>query len=363
MIARTPHQTQIADTSGRYDSIQILRAVAAMAVVLVHVFNAYWADYGVVDYDIFPIGYAGVDMFFVISGFIICHAAQNETSAWRFMLKRMFRIIPLYYALTLGLFCVAALVPSLLKSASADFSHLIQSLLFIPYERPNGVIKPLLFLGWTLNYEMFFYVIFAIGFKLSRRPEIFTLCTVFILAIIGAITDTGFAPFDFLTDSVILNFAWGCLVYLLHKHIPGLAGKMKWYWPVAIGFLLIQNWYRLPLTREFAFGLPSAFLLLTVLHYRVITGPIGNLAKTVGDASYSLYLSHAYVLQVIVKLLITALGVSTFSVAIMTISVPILSTLFAICLFKFWERPSNTWLRSRFLTPGITRKTHDTAVI
>lgn len=334
-----------------------------MAVVMVHLFNAYWIDFGVVDHDLFPIGYAGVDMFFVISGFIICHAARNETSAWRFMLKRLFRIIPLYYALTLSLFAVAFFAPSLLKSASADFSHLIQSLLFIPYERPNGVIKPLLFLGWTLNYEIFFYLIFAVGFKVSRRPEIFTLITVGILALVGALTDTGFAPFDFLTDSVILNFAWGCLIHTLHQKFRQLSEKLKWYWPLAVGLLLVQNWYPTPFTREFSFGVPSAFLLITLLHYQVISGPVGNFAKLIGDASYSLYLSHAYVLQVVVKVLIAVLGINALSIGLTAITVPILATLLAIILFKFWERPSNSWLRSRYLPSTRATKTHDTAVI
>lgn len=78
-----------------------------------------------------------------------------------FMTNRVVRVAPLYWALTLGIFALAALVPALVGATQADPGKLVKSLLFIPFDKGNGLIQPLLFQGWTLNLEMVFYGLFA----------------------------------------------------------------------------------------------------------------------------------------------------------------------------------------------------------
>ena len=156
---------------GQLHSIQILRAAAAMAVVLFHLGDSLARNFGLFPSNPFPAGSDGVDVFFVISGFIMCYttAGVDQRSPADFAMKRAARIIPIYYLMTLVLFAVGLVMPSLLASGSATFEQLAKSLLFIPYERANGAVAPVLFLGWTLNYEMFFYAIFTIALIVAPR--------------------------------------------------------------------------------------------------------------------------------------------------------------------------------------------------
>lgn len=142
--------------SQRIDSIQLLRAVAAIAVVTQHV-----------PIPIFGDGLWGVDLFFVISGFIMCHATAR--SGRNFFLKRIIRIVPLYWLGTLFIYALALTLPQLLNTTTANPVDLLKSLLFIPFIK-GGIPVPIVFQGWTLNYEMFFYGLFWISLLVSRRP-------------------------------------------------------------------------------------------------------------------------------------------------------------------------------------------------
>ena len=135
------------NTSKDY-SIELLRFLAATAVVFVHI-------------PIVKFGNIGVDIFFAISGFVMM--LSTESSSKNFFLKRIIRVAPTYYIFTLGVFFSALIAPSVLNNTTADFSQLVQSFLFVPFDK-NGVGHyPILFLGWTLNYEMYFYLLFALA--------------------------------------------------------------------------------------------------------------------------------------------------------------------------------------------------------
>src|SRR5262249_39672775 len=147
------------------DSLQALRAVAALSVVLYHI-------------DFIGRGAFGVDIFFVLSGFIICHVTAADRQ--HFLLKRLIRIVPLYWARTLVVCALALAAPRLLQTTSDSWMGLLKSLFFIPYEKESGRVYPVLFLGWTLNYEMFFYVVFSIA--LALRPALAPLLSAGVLA-------------------------------------------------------------------------------------------------------------------------------------------------------------------------------------
>jgi exopolysaccharide production protein ExoZ len=109
-------------------------------------------------------GGGGVDIFFVISGFIMVYTTQSHhVGPFSFFVNRVVRIVPIYWLLTLAVFTLAVIAPHLLGATRAAPSELLKSLLFIPFAKSNGAVQPILFLGWTLNYEMFFYMLFALG--------------------------------------------------------------------------------------------------------------------------------------------------------------------------------------------------------
>ena len=115
-------------------------------------------------------GGAGVDIFFVISGFIMVYTTMDrEITPWSFMADRIARIVPAYWAATLGVFFLALVAPSLLQTSHMQWGELFKSLVFVPFRKANGLVQPVLFVGWTLNYEMFFYLMFAAGLLNSQQ--------------------------------------------------------------------------------------------------------------------------------------------------------------------------------------------------
>ena len=176
-------------------SIQILRALAALLVVFHH------ARYQIRDFEAFfyggiwQSGQAGVDIFFVISGFIMWVTTHDRrTTPLQFLTNRIVRIVPLYWLLTLTVAAACLIAPSLFRGVVLAPEHVVKSLFFIPdfYPGMPTHIWPLLLPGWTLNYEMIFYVVFAVALLLPRhlmipftglcsprrrRPDLFSIST------------------------------------------------------------------------------------------------------------------------------------------------------------------------------------------
>jgi len=146
-------------------SIQALRAIAASLVVVLHTY-AYLEARDLISStpDLVESGRAGVDIFFVISGFIMTYISGDSfgkpSASKDFLIKRIIRIVPIYWFYTLIMAALLLLVPHLFSDGkSFDLTHAITSFLFIPWENNSGFLKPVLQVGWTLNFEMYFYLI------------------------------------------------------------------------------------------------------------------------------------------------------------------------------------------------------------
>jgi peptidoglycan/LPS O-acetylase OafA/YrhL len=320
----------------KLDQIQVLRAFAALSVVVGHI-------------PMMPPGGFGVDMFFIISGFIMPFVTQRD--ARHFVLKRLFRVVPLYWLGTIGIFCLALAAPSLLRTATADPEYLLKSLFFIPF-RNGGEVRPLLVLGWTLNYEMFFYALFGLAMALSHRYRT-VLCAGFLFAIVAC--GRLFAPSDvvlgFYANPIILEFIYGMAAFELWRRFgtriaPGKPGA---YVCIALGLAiyLSLNILHTTLPRIVEWGLPclATFLIVLFCAGRVA---LPKALVMLGDASYSLYLFHPYVIYGITRLVIP-LNEPTPSAIAVSIFAVILCVLCAVASWWFIEAPSNLWLRKRFL--------------
>ena len=162
----------------RLDGIQWLRAAAAALVVVEHAKNAISTEFLGLHPDRSPLSFfpfsAGVDIFFVISGFIMAYssAALFERQGGRriFLLRRVARIVPIYWLVTSLMLLMFAAMGSRMWSESG-WSTIAAAYLFIPAANPDGAPFPLLVIGWTLNYEMAFYVVFALFIGCSRRKR------------------------------------------------------------------------------------------------------------------------------------------------------------------------------------------------
>lgn len=336
-------------TKERLDSVQILRFIAATSVVLLHLSAPLNQKFDSPLLD-FPNGRAGVDIFFVISGFIIAYTAAGTRDAVEFMKRRIFRVVPIYWLLTLGVFSIALIAPALLKNTDANPILLLKSLFFVPYEKPNGLIQPVLFLGWTLNYEMFFYATFAIALSLTTRFR--TALTVFfaLLVAAGQLLSSNHVFVRFYTDPIILEFVLGLWIHALWTQRRDLLPKLWPLAPIGAALIILQPTDPLLAHRFFVYGLPAALLMLGMVGLAIPKNPVTNLMLLLGNASYSMYLSHVYVITLAYKVILPRVGQSAELALGMAFATLAVVCVVSVILYKLVEFPSNTFLRRLFPT-------------
>ncbi len=191
----------------RYQSIQTLRGIAALFVILEHI-------------RFLNCGAFGVDIFFCISGFMIMLTTHKDTRF--FFRKRLIRILPLYYIMTLFTWTVLVLFPGMFEQTTPQPVFLIKSLLFIPFDIGGGILQPLMRIGWTVNCEMFFYLLFFISFHISHKFRGLICC-----GLLGAVVafnyllPVSFAPPFLLRKSYHAGISPGDSLLLCgQRHIP-----------------------------------------------------------------------------------------------------------------------------------------------
>ena len=287
----------------RVNSIHYLRGLAAMIVVFHHSLiqvNAYLEVSPRTD-----LGSFGVDLFFIISGFVIWVATRRSTeSVSRFLYKRLIRVVPLYWLMT----CILALSfwtePEAFRTTSLQMTHFVKSLLFVPHYNLGhpGEIWPLLIPGWTLNYEMFFYMVFGILLLFFRSRVLLMLTLIFLaLVLAGFLTSPSNALLKIYTSDYLLEFWLG--VVLANLYLLGKFRKDSLWMGLVIMFAAVilaslSEAYRMQVANPGIFwGFPAALLVAGAL----IAEESGNFVKyrilfLLGDASYAIYLTHLFTL-------------------------------------------------------------------
>ena len=340
-----------------FDSIQALRGLAALFVVFQHV-------------RFLNFGAFGVDIFFCISGFMIMFTTEKSTKY--FFRKRLIRILPLYYLMTLGTYLLLLLFPSMFQQTRPDPVYLIKSLLFIPFDIGGGIIQPLLRIGWTVNCEMLFYLLFFISFHLSRRYR-GLICGAFLAVLVGMVQI--FAPavsswqsplgsvlspvLIFYGDPVMLEFVFGILAYyvmrfLYRRHtlhpvsksvsitsavcIPAIFCLLAFFTPRVnvIGFRRLPLW-----------GLP-AFLMLVLAFLAGLGLTMPRFLVWMGDLSYSLYLIHYYPVMFLDRAVFDFSTLTALSAVGLVVSVA-LSIGLAYLSWILMEKKFTGWLRKILL--------------
>ncbi len=284
-------------------SVQYLRAIAALMVVAFHAYDQLArATFGE---NHFMVGLAGVDIFFVISGFIMwVTTAGGETTPAAFLRRRAIRIIPLYWMLTLGLALVAIVAPTILATNAFDLSHFTASMLFLPWPHPTLEAQlPLVIPGWTLNYEIAFYLLFAACLPLPKLLRFLAVIgSLVVLACLGT-----FAPPEsaaaFYTNAIILEFAFGVAIaafYMRGFRIGPDTGLVL----TMFGAFALWNAAGTETPRIIGLGVPAAMIVtgMIAMEQWLARRPNRNL-MFLGDASYSIYLSHVVTLAIVGKLL------------------------------------------------------------
>ena len=276
---------------GTIEPIQHLRAVAAIAVAFHHSIAQVYGDNG----QYFGrLGAAGVDLFFVISGFIMWVTAisRTETPA-HFAVKRLVRIVPLYWLVTTFVVAVVLLRPHLMRSARFDAWHVAASYAFIAWPHPKftDTFWPVVVPGWTLDYEMFFYAIVAVSLTAGLRWR-----APIIAAVLIGLTFLGFAVppatiAAFYTDPILLEFVFGIGIGLLFTRGIALdSRRARVLIAIALALFGVLGPLENDANRFLCWGLPLALVVYASINAPTLL-PLRTF-RVLGDASYSIYLTQ-----------------------------------------------------------------------
>jgi exopolysaccharide production protein ExoZ len=274
-----------------------------------------------------------------------------------FFRRRVLRIVPPYWAVTILLFVFAIFFPELLKSTRSSIPDLIKSLLFIPFEKSNGLIQPLLFPGWSLNYEMFFYLVLGASLLIYRRGAVWLAAGLIVATIVicNQFEDRSVIA-RFYARDVSLEFIFGLISYHVCRRVSETrAVRMRVPMLVLLvasmaGLIIYQGVLpHMDVPRSIPLG-GLSFLLVTSAALLSEGGWDTNAAWLVlmGDASYILYLIHPYCEYLIGRIIakhVPVLANATPQGMVLALSVTVL---IAVLLHVKLERPTIAFLNKHF---------------
>lgn len=338
-----------------------MRGLAALGVVVAHAVDTV-SDLGArVEGAFLPtipaandFGACGVDLFFVISGFVMTYSISEGTriSAARFAWNRFKRIVPAFW--------LASLVYVLLRLALGDRvepQSVLATLTIVPLTGRDAYVFPALYVGWTLAFELCFYLMVAAILATGCRPvRLAILASVGMAALVGVVWRPATMPAPFIANPIYLEFACGVVGYLLFRRgfhgayaRRALIGLMAGFLvtiavvPIDLGISMhpvaIING-EIGLQRALMFGLVFMLLVLGSIEPERTTGRPGLALLMIGRASYSLYLTHSFVTLGVGHAWFGTWRPNVYvSVAFIVSS----SVLLALIVHRYLERPLLRW--------------------
>lgn len=333
----------------RFESIQALRGITALFIILEHI-------------RFLSCGAFGVDIFFCISGFMIMFSTHKSTKF--FLRKRIIRIVPLYYLMTLGTFLLLLLFPGMFAQTKANPVFLLKSLLFIPFEITDGIIQPLLRIGWTVNCEIFFYVLFWLALKISHkyRGLICSLLLCILVGIAQLLSGLGFdfAPLTFYGDPVMLEFILGIITYYLAQGIYRLyqTGRLSKLTGQLCSILLPVTFLALILTKPIVnirgfnrlpvWGLPAMLILLCTFILGLYVKKLPGALVHLGNISFSVYLMHYYPVMLLDRAVFDFSTGTPFTMLGTAVAIAV-SVVLAMLCYEVMEKRFTEFLKKRLL--------------
>lgn len=350
-----------------------MRAIAAVLVVLVHAINSNdfrtdlprsWLGSPAAGY-FNNLGACGVDMFFVVSGFVMAHAlgAPSAKSARAFAVNRLLRIVPYYWVATILFF-----VSMSLTGRHFDFEQGVTSLTIFPLYNPSEFAPPILFVGWTLAFELAFYGVVALSIHVEpnhvRRRRLVCEAVCFIGLASWCLGTPQIDLFALLFNPIWLEFALGLCAYALWRRQPEAsvsvalltlaAGFAGFSVSVIHGFPFHDvHWGILNegagIKRVVWWALPSTALLFGLLWLsagaRWLTASPGwRLTRRIGDASYSLYLLHLGVIFLYEDIAPT----NVLDPDLVIFAMLVVNVCLALAAYRWVEKPLLDWSRAKF---------------
>lgn len=345
----------------KINSIDYVRGVASVAVLLLHIQGSFkYSEKFEVFFRIFAstlLG-SGVDAFFIVSGFVIfrCVLIKRERLG-EFLIKRFFRVCPLYWISTLFL---------LVFFYHDALPRLIKCLFFIPTD-PNGYAPmygtAINYVGWTLAYEMYFYILSAIAIAFSKKRDLIFWMLIPAIFILGRFYFGNEVTFRVGYDaggsgliskislnSIVLEFYFGMIIsYLYHNGFRFKVSKLIVLLAVTLVIILLF------LTKDLFFsGISKNSLVIGILYsfviYLILMSDRGDnynnkLMLYLSRLSFSLYVTHPITLDILKKLIPAINENDLHILLIASIFMLIISLLVASVVTKFIEEPINNFGR------------------
>ncbi len=322
--------------------------MAALLVVAVHAGDMFSA------FGIPHFGGVGVDLFFVISGFIMIYVTRDKkVTPVHFATDRIVRIVPMYWIMTFLVFGLAIVAPRLFQNTRGDFVELMKSLFFIPFLK-GGVPRPVLFVGWTLNYEMFFYLMFSIGLVLPYRIGVALVMAVMVaFAALGSVFHFHDVLLSFYANLKLAEFAAGMGIGLIYPYLPSpktAAAKFGALAGLVVGLaclVTLQVFITDDTPKTLANLVSACVVMVSALCLEKGGWSVQNKwILTLGNASYSLYLTHALIAIAAVKVFVSH-GAHIWLALVMLPLTYIVCIVVGVCAYTYVEKPVTQWLRSR----------------
>jgi peptidoglycan/LPS O-acetylase OafA/YrhL len=341
-------------------TIQALRAFAAAGVALAHTGvvtvmrqGATIPYFGFLD--------AGVDLFFVISGFIMVYTSERlfgrPNASQTFFVRRLIRIVPLYWLVTTVTLATAWFRLQDLSQTNYTWTGVLASYFFVPYPTQSGAMIPLVGLGWTLNYEMFFYVVFATAVVFRQRIAVFSAAS-FLVAFVVVGRLVALPPaLRYLSDPIVLEFVFGMAIAVAYR--DGLViPKAIAYALIALGIGVFGSTAILDLSqhsRVLVWGLPLACVMAGFVFAIEPETPnrLWRGLSFLGDSSYSLYLVHGHAMLIPFLLGIRFAKDYPLTYTVMLMAVAIAA---AVACYLIFERPVTQALRRLAVKPSPAAK-------
>lgn len=337
--------------SHKLKNIQALRAVAVLLVVGVHLSDPYgfekrYLKGGTVVHWLYLPGHCGVDLFFVISGLIMTLTTWTTAHTWEnarsFFGRRLKRIYPIYWIVTIPVFLLWLVKPHLIDSHQAHAPQPVQSFLLLPQA---GV--PLLPVGWTLVYEMYFYSIFAVALAVSRKflPWIIGSWAVVTVVMGLTVLHSSLTTVSVLADPIALEFAFGVAVGFAVMKMRPIAPMMALLagTGLLIGVLVVaalshvespSDWLR-----ALGIGPCCALIVYGAIGLENRDGAVAPPAmQTLGDASYSVYLWHVVILTAMGKVIVHFLPYRALHIPLLILATGV-TVAVSVWLYFVLERP------------------------
>ncbi len=273
-------------------NVQLLRGIAALMVVIFHLtmkLQPFGLDGSQVSFL-----QAGVDIFFVISGFIMVYVArQRDRGAGRFMSDRLIRIVPLYWLLTIAAYFLQT-------TDARPVSDVVRSLAFVP-SGSAPLFNPLVDGGWTLNLEMYFYTIFAVSLAITRgERQRFAIVAALLISVVAASLVLPGRYLPFYGNEIVFEFVIGMALARVGERFKAVPPVAAWGLLGAGGLLIGFDPLAQLGSRLLSAGVPAGLIVAAVLSLesagRRVTSPG---ALLLGAISYALYLSHVLVFAAI----------------------------------------------------------------